>query len=374
MLQLTAANVSVGKQAVDKHQAIKEIAADLVSKGFVTTGYENGMLEREGQNSTYLGNGIAIPHGTTGTRDLVEQTGVQVHHFAEGVDWGDGNTAYLVIGIAAKSDEHLGILKQLTGVLSADGVEDKLKNIKTPEEVIALLNGEADDIKTGLVFVPELVSLSFPVEDMLSLIAVAAGKLKNLGAIGDTTIKAFINSNATHLGKGLWIASTDQAVSQTALSFITPENSFEYQGNEVCALLLVAANSADYIQVLSNLSTLIATNKVADLYHCDAEDIIKSLTEIRQAGITQVFTIKNPHGLHARPGATLVNVVKRFESKIVVSNLSGDGKQANAKSLMKVIALGVKQGHQLEFVADGVDAEQALEAIGQAIADGLGEG
>lgn len=53
--------------------------------------------------------------------------------------------------------------------------------------------------------------------------------------------------------------------------------------------------------------------------------------------------------------------------------MSADGAQVNAKSLMKVISLGVKRDHELEFTADGADAQQALDAIGEAIADGLGE-
>ena len=64
------------------------------------------MLAREQQTSTYLGNGIAIPHGTTDTRDLVLQTGVQVFQFPQGIARGDDQTAYVVIGIAARSDEH----------------------------------------------------------------------------------------------------------------------------------------------------------------------------------------------------------------------------------------------------------------------------
>ncbi|MDW2105076.1 HPr family phosphocarrier protein, partial [Vibrio sp. 1580] len=91
-------------------------------------------------------------------------------------------------------------------------------------------------------------------------------------------------------------------------------------------------------------------------------------------GNVAVFKIKNAHGLHARPGAMLVAEAKKFESNIRVANLDGDGKAVNAKSLMKVIALGVKHGHQLQFSAEGPDAAQALESIGNAIASGLGEG
>lgn len=142
MLTLTKNDITLQQAATDKTTAIKAIAKQLTEKGLVAEKYVDGMLNREQQNSTFLGNGIAIPHGTTDTRELVNKTGVAVHHFPQGVNWGDGNVAYVAIGIAAKSDEHLGILKQLTKVLSADGVEEKLKQAKTEADIIALLNGD----------------------------------------------------------------------------------------------------------------------------------------------------------------------------------------------------------------------------------------
>ncbi len=92
------------------------------------------------------------------------------------------------------------------------------------------------------------------------------------------------------------------------------------------------------------------------------------------SGLSETFTIINPHGLHARPGAMLVKVAKEYESDIRVANLDGSGEAVSAKSLMKVIGLGVKCGHRLAFRAEGADAEAALKGIGAAIAAGLGEG
>lgn len=86
-----------------------------------------------------------------------------------------------------------------------------------------------------------------------------------------------------------------------------------------------------------------------------------------------VFQIKNPHGLHARPGALLVAEAKKFESKITVKNLDGNDLSVSAKSLMKIMTIGVKSGHRLEFTAEGNDAIEALNAIGLAIESGLGE-
>ena len=74
------------------------------------------------------------------------------------------------------------------------------------------------------------------------------------------------------------------------------------------------------------------------------------------------FTIRNEHGLHARPSAVLVNEVKKFASKITVQNLTRETAPVSAKSLMKIVALGVTQGYRLRFVAEGDDAKQAIEA------------
>ncbi|SKA46998.1 fused PTS fructose transporter subunit IIA/HPr protein [Enterovibrio nigricans] len=371
MLELTQRDILLGKKASNKQDAIRHIAEDLVQKGLVAEGYGEGMLEREAQNSTYLGNGIAIPHGTTTTRHLVNQTGVQIHHFAEGVDWGDGNTVYLAIGIAAKSDEHLGILKQLTHVLSADGIDDALKSASSEQDILAVLNGES---RKGLLFDESVIMLSFPASDLISLTAVCAGKLKNAGAVGEAFVADLVAKIPTNLGQGLWVVSSSKAVSQTAIAFISAQSAFSNNGAEVKGLIAVAASTAEHIEVLNNLSGLVFDGKTSELFTDSPESVVKALTEVRQAGLSQVFKIKNAHGLHARPGAMLVNVAKKFDSKIWVANVSADGAQVNAKSLMKVISLGVKRDHELEFTADGADAQQALDAIGEAIADGLGEG
>lgn len=142
MFQLSVQDIHPGEKAGDKEEAIRQVAAALVQAGNVAEGYVNGMLAREQQTSTFLGNGIAIPHGTTDTRDQVLKTGVQVFQFPEGVTWGDGQVAYVAIGIAASSDEHLGLLRQLTHVLSDDSVAEQLKSATTAEELRALLMGE----------------------------------------------------------------------------------------------------------------------------------------------------------------------------------------------------------------------------------------
>lgn len=377
MLKLAKSDITLGQTASDKFEAIKNIANSLTNAGLVEQGYVEGMLNRENQNSTFLGNGIAIPHGTTDTRTMVKTTGVAVHHFPQGVDWGDGNTVFVAIGIAAKSDEHLGILKQLTKVLGADGVEQRLRNAKTEQEIIALLNG---DVQLEADLDASLVQLQFPASDMVQMSAVAGGLLKNTGCAGSEFVADLVTKNPTHLGQGLWLVGSDKQVTRTGVSFVSTANDCEYQGEKVRALVAFAACNNAHQSILNVITQLVFNNQHEQLLNADAQQIIallkgEQVSEQAASGDNSaVFKIKNTHGLHARPGAMLVAEAKKFESNIRVANLDGDGKAVNAKSLMKVIALGVKHGHQLQFSAEGPDAPQALESIGKAIASGLGEG
>ena len=88
---------------------------------------------------------------------------------------------------------------------------------------------------------------------------------------------------------------------------------------------------------------------------------------------TRDIILKNEHGLHARPATVLVKLIKSFNSEIMLSNLNGTDSVVNGRSMMKVVALGVKKGHCIRFTASGEDADQAIDAIAKEIANGLGE-
>ena len=85
--------------------------------------------------------------------------------------------------------------------------------------------------------------------------------------------------------------------------------------------------------------------------------------QIATGAVIGTFTVRNEHGLHARPSAVLVNEVKKFTSKLRCKILLEKPHPISAKSLMKIVALGVTQGHRLRFVAEGDDAKQAIEAL-----------
>ncbi|ODP97131.1 bifunctional PTS fructose transporter subunit IIA/HPr protein [Salinivibrio sp. SS3] len=387
MLALNAHDIHMQQHAASKHEAIKAMAAALTQKGLVEAGYQDGMLAREAQTSTYLGNGIAIPHGTTDTRDQVKQTGVQVFHFPQGVDWGEGNLAYVAIGIAAKSDEHLSILRQLTRVLSQDGIEQQLKTISGSEQLVTLLNGQTADTQ-AFTFSSDMVLTGFPASDITTLQAVGAGLLKNHHCLNSDGVSHAVAGQPVHLGEGHWLLGVGDGVLQTGMSVVMPATSLSHQSQSVSALWCVAANNRAHLPVLNTLMQWKLDKQLAASGRYSPQALVDALSAepapeqphteapseaLTAEGSTGLYTVTNAHGLHARPGAMLVNTAKKFSADIQVANASTQSAPVNAKSLMKVIALGVKHGHQLQFSAQGSDAEQAIAALGDAIKDGLGE-
>lgn len=85
------------------------------------------------------------------------------------------------------------------------------------------------------------------------------------------------------------------------------------------------------------------------------------------------ITVKHPVGLHARPGVKFVQTASKFQSKIMLTNLTRNGAEADAKSIVSVIKAAVGQGHTIRLAADGVDAQAALDVLTQLINDNFGE-
>jgi phosphocarrier protein FPr len=375
MFQLSQQDIHLGAAAGDKQEAIRQVAAALTQAGRVSEGYVDGMLARELQTSTYLGNGIAIPHGTTDTRDLVLDTGVQVFQFPQGIAWGEGQTAYVVIGIAARSDEHLGLLRQLTHVLSDDSVADRLAKTDSAEELRSLLMGEKNAAE--FLFDTQLIAVDVAAENLITLQALNAGRLKEIGAVDTAFVSDVISRKPLNLGQGIWLSDSTEGNLKSAATVSRAQQEFDLEGEKVAMLLTISVADDQPLNVLNYLSDLLIANKAERLLTADPVGVLALLTsEVEEQAnvLTAEYVIRNEHGLHARPGTALVNVIKQFSSEITVTNLDGSGKPANGRSLMKVVALGVKKGHHLRFTASGEDAELALKTIGEAIAEGLGEG
>src|SRR3712207_5377114 len=140
MIELTERNVRLHARAASKDEAIRQVGRLLVESGYIAPGYIESMLGRELQANTYLGNGIAIPHGMGKDRELIQRTGIAVAQFPDGVEWRPGETVRLVVGIAARSDEHLAILANLVDVLDDAGKAQRLAHTNDPREIIANLS------------------------------------------------------------------------------------------------------------------------------------------------------------------------------------------------------------------------------------------
>ncbi len=141
MIQLTSQNIQLQAQAKNKEEAIRAAGRVLINAGNIAPGYIESMLGREEQANTYLGNGIAIPHGMGKDRELIHKTGVSVVQFPDGVEWNPGQIVRIVVGIAAKSDEHLSILAALTEVLDDTATADRLACTNDPADIIRGLGG-----------------------------------------------------------------------------------------------------------------------------------------------------------------------------------------------------------------------------------------
>ena len=375
MLELSESNIHLNANAADKQQAIEMAASALVQADNVENGYLQGMLARELQTSTFLGNGIAIPHGTLDTRSMVKKTGVQVFQFPQGIEWGEGNIAYVVIGIAARSDEHLALLRQLTHVLSDEDTAAKLAKITDVAEFRAILMGETIE---PFEIPAANISLDVDTQSLLTSVAINAGQLQVQSAVENRFISEVINNAALPLGKGLWVTDSVVGNVKNALAFSRAKTIFSHNGKAVKGVITVAAVSD---QINPTLARLLDDDVQTTLLNGNSTEILTALlgseNEVEaqsvEGAVVGTFTIRNEHGLHARPSANLVNEVKKFTSKITVQNLTRESEVVSAKSLMKIVALGVTQGHRLRFVAEGEDAKQAIEALGKAIADGLGE-
>lgn len=367
MLNLSAKNIRLNGSAANKEEAIKQVAAGLVANNHVAEGYADGMFAREQQTSTFLGNGIAIPHGTLDTRHLVQETGVQIIQFPQGVQWGDGNTAYVVIGIAAKSDEHLTLLRQLTTVLSDEDAAAELAKTQDIQTFADILSGK----KSLPTLSPQTLSLNVETNSLLTLAAINAGKLQEQGYVASSYISDTIATEPLALAENFYIIDSAKGNLANGIALARASNGK--------TLISVAAvdNSLE-----STIALLLKPEVRQQLTQANAEQIIAIFNgqSVEVAAPAQAsgqvigtFTVRNENGLHARPSAVLVQTLKPFTAKINVENLDRGTTPANAKSTMKVVALGASKGARLRFVAEGEDAQQAIEALAKAFESGLGE-
>ena len=141
---LAEQSINFNAVAEDRDDAIRQAGEALLAVGAVEASYIDAMFERENSVSTFMGEGVAIPHGTLAGKDAVKADALVLLRFPEGIDW-DGNDVRLVFGIAARGNGHIALLSQLATVLLEPEKAEALRNATTTEQVYAFLESEDDE-------------------------------------------------------------------------------------------------------------------------------------------------------------------------------------------------------------------------------------
>jgi len=136
---LTLAQIRVPGTARSKDEAIREAGGMLVDTGAVTPEYVDAMFEREKSVSTYMGNYLAIPHGTNESKEEIKRSALSVIRYDEPIDW-DGNEVRFALGIAGYEGGHMDILSRIALVFSDTDEVDKLIAAQSAAEIYDLLN------------------------------------------------------------------------------------------------------------------------------------------------------------------------------------------------------------------------------------------
>ena len=131
-------NIILNLKPMSKEEAIIITGNLLVENGYVKEGYVEGMFEREKIYNTYIGNGIAIPHGTSAYKKEIIKSGIVVLQFKEAINYGE-NKAHLVIGIAGIGDEHLDILSKIAITIEDMETVNKIVSSNSQSEIYNIL-------------------------------------------------------------------------------------------------------------------------------------------------------------------------------------------------------------------------------------------
>jgi PTS system mannitol-specific IIC component len=135
---LSKRNIKLGLKTIDRDDAIQMAGRQLFESGYVEEEYIDAMLQRENELSTYIGKGIAIPHGVGRAKEKIKKSGITVLQFPEGVQFGE-EKAYLIIGIAGVGNEHLSILANIAGAIDVED-ESIMENLRCTTDIDYIYN------------------------------------------------------------------------------------------------------------------------------------------------------------------------------------------------------------------------------------------
>lgn len=370
MLALEPRHIHMNQHAVDKQHALQCLVDILVKDGLVTPEYITGLINREQQSATYLGQGIAIPHGTPQSREFILETGIRLAHFPEGIIWDGENRIYLAVVIAAKSDEHLQVLQILTRALMQD-VSEQVKNATQPEQIVEILQAQP----LSLTLHENLIQTEIESQDIEDLLWSASQILKKHNFVKCGFLSSLDPDQVIQLQDQIWSISSSKFVQQPAISIVKPRHTLDVGGQKLNTLVCIAANEQLDSQRFNRLiDILFNPEQVAQLDQTQAPNEIAKIigADVIPDWPHRSVVLANAHGLHARPATHLVNLTKSFQGDIQVA--VDEGNFVSAKSLTRLLALGCKRGQTLRFIAEPeTDAVEALDKVIQAVQQGLGE-
>ncbi|PYB81755.1 phosphoenolpyruvate--protein phosphotransferase [Pseudomonas soli] len=371
MLELAVEQIAMGQRAADKGEALALLADRLVADGLVAEGYLAGLQAREAQGSTFLGQGIAIPHGTPQTRELVFATGVRLLQFPDGVDWGDGQIVYLAIGIAARSDEHLRLLQLLTRALGETDLAEALRRSGSAEALLKLLQGAPRELALDA----QLVGLNLAAEDFDELAWRGARLLQRAGCADSGFAAVLQQTEPLPLGEGLWWLHSEREVRQPGLAFVTPQQPLRYRDQPLNGLFCLASLGAAHQALLERLCEVLIEGRGQMLYQATSSRAVLEVLggEAPADWPSARIVLANAHGLHARPAKVLAQLAKGFEGEIRIRLHDSAQPAVSVKSLSKLLSLGARRGQVLELIAEPDIAADALPVLLAAIEQGLGE-
>ncbi|MBU5443250.1 PTS sugar transporter subunit IIA [Paenibacillus sp. MSJ-34] len=138
MTMLAKETIRLNVNVKDKYEAIRLAGQLLVDAGHVPAEYIDKMIEREEALSTYIGGGLAMPHGTNDSKAMIRSTGLAILVVPDGVEFGGDEPARLIIGLAAVGDDHLNILTNVAMLVSEEEDMERIMNASTEEELISI--------------------------------------------------------------------------------------------------------------------------------------------------------------------------------------------------------------------------------------------
>ena len=126
-----------------KEAAIRQACGLLADAGYIDPAYADSMMAREAVAETYLGHGVAIPHGMNADRGLIKHNGLAILQVPGGLLWNEGQTVKLIVAIAAQSDDHIAVLRRLTRLFQDEAALEALFEVDDPLSIIAALDETA---------------------------------------------------------------------------------------------------------------------------------------------------------------------------------------------------------------------------------------